>query len=71
MSQPEFFDDDELPDGLLVHAHGIVDGKFVSRHALVDAARPIRAGNIRDARERRAVDPHRRITVKWNGTSTT
>jgi len=71
VSQPGFFDDDELLDGLLVHAHGIVDGKFIPRHALVDVTGPVHAGNVCDARERRAVGPHRRSTVKWDGTSTT
>jgi len=65
-----FGNGDELPDRLVVHAHGIIDGEFISRHALVDVARPVHTRNIRDARERRAVSSERRSAMKWDRAST-
>ena len=61
---------DELVDRLLVHAHGIVNRKSITRRALLDVTRAVHARNVRDAGERRAVNSLRRSTVKWDGTST-
>ena len=67
----EFTDSGELADGLLVHAHRVVRGEYVSRRALLDVTRTAHARNVSDAGERCAVDSLRRSTVKWDGTSAT
>jgi hypothetical protein len=63
-------DGGKLTDRLVVQAHGIVDSELISRRALLDVTRPVHARNVRGARKRRAVDSHRRSTVKWDGAST-
>lgn len=69
-SPPELGDRGELVDGLVVHAHGVVNGELVSRHALVDVARPFHAGNVGDAGERSAVSSEGRSTMKGDRAST-
>ena len=68
---PGFSNGDEFPDCLLVHTHGIVNGKLISRHALLDVTRSIHTRNVCDTRERRAVVSNRRSAMKRNGASTT
>jgi len=70
LSPSVFTDGSEFLDRLVVQAHGVVDGELVSRHALLDVTRSAHARNVRDARERRAVNSLRRSTVKWDGAST-
>lgn len=42
---------DKLLDRLFVHAHGIINGKSISRGALLDITGPAHTRNVRDARE--------------------
>jgi len=66
-----FVNGDELADHLFVHAHGIVDREHVSRHTLVDLARAFHTRNVRDPRERRAVNSQRGSSMKWDRASPT
>jgi len=66
-----FSDSEELLDCLLIHAHGIVGGELISGHALVNIARPTRARNICNARERCAVGSKGRSAMKGDGASAT
>jgi hypothetical protein len=68
---PEFCNGQEFLDAVFIHALGIINGKLISGHALVDVTRPAHARNIGDARERCAVNSHRGSTMKWDGAPTT
>lgn len=68
---PEFGNGQEFVDGVFIHTLGIVNGELISGHALVNVTGPAHAGNIGDAGKRRAVNPHGRSTMKWDGASTT
>jgi len=67
----EFGNGHKLPDGIFIHALGIINGELISGHTLVDVTRSAHARDIGDTRERGTVNSHTGSTVKWDGTSST